>query len=57
MAIAGREPIASRLPELVVLPREDGTFRLTWLSRVRTSDDMIALFVDAKTGEEAGATP
>jgi len=52
VAIAGREPIASRLPELVVLPREDGTFRLTWLSRVRTSDDMVALFVDAKTGEE-----
>ncbi|MFI5075795.1 MAG: M4 family metallopeptidase, partial [Vicinamibacteria bacterium] len=44
--------IASRLPELVVLPREDGTFRLTWLSRVRTSNDMVALFVDAKTGEE-----
>ena len=52
VAIAGREPIASRLPELVVLPREDGTFRLTWLSRVRTSSDMVALFVDAKTGEE-----
>jgi thermolysin len=52
VAIAGREPIASRLPELVVLPREDGTFRLTWLSRVRTSNDMVALFVDAKTGEE-----
>ena len=52
VAIAGHEPIASRLPELVVLPRDDGTFRLTWLSRVRTTDDMIALFVDAKTGEE-----
>ncbi len=52
VAIAGREPIATRLPELVVLPREDGTFRLTWLSRVRTSNDMVALFVDAKTGEE-----
>ena len=51
-AIAGRAPIAGRVPELVVLPREDGTFRLTWLSRVRTSNDMVALFVDAKTGEE-----
>jgi bacillolysin len=50
--IAGREPIASRLPELVVLPREDGTFRLTWLSRVHTSSDIVALFIDAKTGEE-----
>jgi Zn-dependent metalloprotease len=50
--IAGRPPIAGRLPELVVLPREDGTFRLTWLSRVRTSNDMVALFIDAKTGEE-----
>ena len=27
-------------------------FRLTWLSRVRTANDMVALFVDAKTGEE-----
>jgi bacillolysin len=52
VAIAGRQPIAGRLPELVVLPREDGTFRLTWLSRVRTSNDMVALFVDATTGEE-----
>ena len=52
VAIAGHQPIASRLPELVVLPRDDGTFRLTWLSRVRSSNDMIALFVDAKTGEE-----
>jgi Zn-dependent metalloprotease len=52
VAIAGHQPIASRLPELVVLPREDGTFRLTWLSRVRTSNDMVALFIDASTGEE-----
>ena len=52
VAIAGHQPVASRMPELVVLPRDDGTFRLTWLSRVRTTDDMIALFVDAKTGEE-----
>ena len=32
-AIAGRTPIGGLAPELVVLlPREDGTFRLTWLS-------------------------
>jgi bacillolysin len=52
VAIAGHQPIAGRQPELVVLPRDDGTFRLTWLSRVRTANDIVALFVDAKTGEE-----
>jgi thermolysin len=51
-ALAGRGPIGGRLPELVVLPREDGTFTLTWLTRVRLASDMVALFLDAQTGEE-----
>jgi bacillolysin len=51
-ALAGRGPIGSRQPELVVLPREDGTFTLTWLTRVRLEKDMVALFLDAQTGAE-----
>jgi thermolysin len=52
VALAGRAPIGNRPPELVVLPREDGTFVLAWLARVRTATDMVALFLDARTGEE-----
>jgi Zn-dependent metalloprotease len=50
--LSGRAPLGGRVPELVVLPREDGTFRLTWLTRARLANDMVALFLDAKTGEE-----
>jgi Zn-dependent metalloprotease len=52
-ALAGRGPIGDRAPELVVLPMDDGTYRLTWLSHVRTGADVVALFVDAQSGEEA----
>ena len=52
VALAGRAPIAGRAPELVVLPRDDGTFRLTWLTRVRLASDIVALFLDARSGEE-----
>ena len=51
-ALAGRAPIAGRAPELVVLPREDGSFTLTWLSNVRIGGDYVALFLDAQTGVE-----
>jgi thermolysin len=50
--LAGRGPMAGRVPELVVLPRPDGSFRLTWLTRVRLETDMVALFLDAATGAE-----
>jgi bacillolysin len=50
-ALEGRV-IGGRLPELVILPREDGTFRLTWLLRARLGKDMVGLFLDARTGEE-----
>jgi bacillolysin len=51
-ALSGRAPLGGRVPELVILPREDGTFRLTWLTRARLERDMVALFLDARTGEE-----
>jgi thermolysin len=51
-ALAGRAPIAGRAPELVVLPRDDGSFTLTWLTRVRVPGDIVALFLDAETGAE-----
>jgi Zn-dependent metalloprotease len=51
-AIAGRPPIGGRAPELVVLPREGGPFTLAWQSHVRIGGDVLALFVDAQSGEE-----
>lgn len=50
--ILGRAPLAARGPELVVLPLEDGSFRLTWFVRTWTGLDLVALFVDANTGDE-----
>ncbi|MEO5820624.1 MAG: M4 family metallopeptidase [Vicinamibacteraceae bacterium] len=52
VTLSGRSPIGGRAPELVILPREDGTFRLTWLTRARLAKDAVALFLDAQTGEE-----
>jgi Zn-dependent metalloprotease len=51
-AIAGRKPLAGRAPELVLLPREDGTLVLTWLTHVRVPGDIVSLFLDAQTGQE-----
>jgi Zn-dependent metalloprotease len=51
-AIAGRAPIGGQVPELVVLPREDGSFTLAWQSHVRIGGDFLAIFVDAQTGDE-----
>ncbi len=50
--IVGRTPIGGLAPELVVLPGEDGAFRLTWLSHAWIDGDVIALFLDAATGDE-----
>ena len=52
-AIAGRPPIGGKAPELVVLPREDGSFTLAWLSHARIGPDVLAIFIDAQTGDEA----
>jgi Zn-dependent metalloprotease len=49
--LAGHAP-HGRGPTLMVLPREDGTFTLVWSSRVRADKDIVALFIDAQTGEE-----
>ena len=41
----------SRAPELMVLPAEDGSYRLTYRARVTTADDIVMTFIDAATGE------
>jgi Zn-dependent metalloprotease len=51
-AITGRAPLPGAPPELVVLPLDEGGFRLTWYVRVFTGRDLIALFLDAETGDE-----
>jgi Zn-dependent metalloprotease len=52
LAITGHPPLASHDAELVLLPLDDGSFRLTWYLRVLTGRDLVALFVDAGTGDE-----
>jgi thermolysin len=52
-AMTGRAPLRGKAPELVVFPMDDGTFQLTWYVRVLTRDDLVALFINAQTGEEA----
>lgn len=47
----GVEIDAPTEPELVVLPREDGTYALTWRMRVVTRRDARQYFVDARSGE------
>jgi Zn-dependent metalloprotease len=37
-------------PELVILPVEDGAFRLAWVGEVMTGRDVIRAFVDARNG-------
>jgi hypothetical protein len=41
----------SRSPELVVLPTEDGGYRLAYRARIVTGDDVVMYLVDAETGE------
>jgi thermolysin len=42
--------LGSRQPELVILPREDGTYTLTWRLRATASNDVRMYFVDARSG-------
>jgi bacillolysin len=49
----GGVPLAGVPPELVVLPKPDGGYALTWYVRVLTHKDLVALFIDAGTGTEA----
>lgn len=42
----------NRRPELVVLPKDEGGFALAYRLPVRTSDDVLMMFVDARNGAE-----
>jgi bacillolysin len=50
--LLGRPPLEAHPPELVLLPRDDGSWRLTWYLRVFTGRDLVALFLDADSGDE-----
>ncbi len=50
--IAGNPPLGGRRAELVALPLADDAFHLAWYMKVFTGTDLIALFVDAVSGEE-----
>jgi hypothetical protein len=41
----------SRTPELIILPTDDGGYRLTYRARIATADDVMMYFIDANTGE------
>ncbi len=47
---AGREVPASKIPRLVVLPREDGSYVLAYQLQMFSKGDLRMYFVDAKTG-------
>jgi thermolysin len=49
--VGGSELGADRVPELVALPEDGGSFRLVWVGDIATAGDIIRLFVDARTGE------
>ena len=38
-------------PELVILPGDDGAFRLAWVGEVMTRRNVIRAFIDARSGE------
>ena len=40
----------SRLPRLMILPRDGGTYQLVYTARVATADDITLYFIDAHTG-------
>ena len=46
----GRTLQASAVPELVVLPLDDGRYVLAWRLRVKTRGDARQYFIDARTG-------
>ena len=39
----------SRAPELMVLPTDDGQYRLTYRARLATANDVVMTFIDAST--------
>lgn len=52
-SLTGGVPLQGVPPELVILPKPDGSYALTWYVRVLTRKDLIALFIDATNGTEA----
>jgi thermolysin len=48
--LTGVELGREKAPELVILPREDGTYALTYMARVATAEDITLYFLDADTG-------
>jgi len=53
-AVAGTEasPPVGGPPELVVLPLDDGSYRLAWLFQAALAHDVMAVYLDARTGNE-----
>jgi hypothetical protein len=49
--LAGASLGPSRTPELIVLPTDDGGYRLTYRARIATPGDVMMYFIDANTGE------
>ncbi|HXE81188.1 MAG TPA: hypothetical protein VNK41_10585 [Vicinamibacterales bacterium] len=49
--LAGLAPHTAPLPELVILPIDDGTYRLAYRARIVTRSDAIMYFVDANSGQ------
>jgi hypothetical protein len=49
--LAGASLGPSRTPELIILPTDDGRYRLTYRARIATPGDVMMYFIDANTGE------
>ena len=48
--LTGVELGPERAPQLTILPREDGTYTLTYMARVASPEDVTLYFLDAHTG-------
>ncbi len=48
--LAGRDLPAGRRPELVVLPKDEGGYALTWRMHIWTGEGLMHTFLDARTG-------
>jgi thermolysin len=49
--LSGRELPRNRPVELVILPKDDGGFALTYVTHIRTADGWMLTYLDAQTGE------
>lgn len=48
---AGQEPPRDMMPELIVLPDADGSYRLAYLGHAASGIDMRSYFIDGNTGD------